>query len=332
MFFILYFGLIFCVFYVNIFYMPNVIEVKNLRKNYGTFEALKGISFELKKGEILGFLGPNGAGKTTTIQILLQIITPNSGGVNIFGLDAFKNREEVLQRMNFTSAYVNLFGALTVWQNLKVFAMLYGVKGYERIHKLLKEFEAGDLKDKKAQTLSSGQLTRVMVVKALLNDPELLLLDEPTSSLDPDIAAKMRELLQHIRTDRGLSMLYTSHNMAEIEEMCDRVIFLSHGQIVANDTPKKLTKIIPQHQLFIAFQDKPEGLEDFIKAKQLEAVITDNRVHITTTNEAIPGILGSIYQRGFKIRDLSIEEPNLEDVFLKIARDDKQTTKQTTNY
>ena len=301
--------------------MPNVIEVKNLKKSYGTFEALKGISFELGQGEILGFLGPNGAGKTTTIQMLLQIITPNSGAIKIFGLEAFKNREEVLQRMNFTSAYVHLFGSLTVWQNLKVFAMLYGLKGYERIHKLLKEFEAQDLKDKKAVTLSSGQLTRVMVIKALLNDPELLLLDEPTSSLDPDIAAKMRELLLYIRQDRGLSMLYTSHNMAEIEEMCDRVIFLSHGQIVANDTPDKLTKLIPDHQLMVTFEHQPEGLESFIKEKQLEAEITDNCVHITATNEAIPGILGSIYQRGFRIRDISIEEPNLEDVFLKIARD-----------
>src|SRR3990167_10795965 len=115
--------------------MNNVIEVKDLRKFYGKFEALKGISFSLGQGEILGFLGPNGAGKTTTIQILLQIVTPNSGAVNIFGLDAFANREEVLQRMKFTSAYVHLFGSLTVWQNLKVFAMLYGLTKYDRIHK-----------------------------------------------------------------------------------------------------------------------------------------------------------------------------------------------------
>ena len=302
--------------------MSNVIEVKNLRKSYGDFEALKGISFELKKGEILGFLGPNGAGKTTTIQTLLQIITPNSGEVDIFGLDAFKNREEVLQRMNFTSAYVHMFGSLTVMQNLKVFALLYGIKGTERINKLLKEFEAEDLKDKKAATLSSGQLTRVMVVKALLNDPELILLDEPTSSLDPDIAEKMREILKYIRQDRGVSMLYTSHNMAEIEEMCNRVIFLSHGQIVANDTPAKLTELIPDHSLLVAFQDKPADLESFISEQKLDATITDNSLHIVTTNETIPEILGNIYKRGYKIKDIRIEEPDLEDVFLKIARSD----------
>lgn len=301
--------------------MPNVIEVKNLRKNYGTFEALKGISFELGQGEILGFLGPNGAGKTTTIQMLLQIITPNSGSIKIFGLEAFKNREAVLQRMNFTSAYVHLFGSLTVWQNLKVFAMLYGLKGYDRIHKLLKEFEAENLKDKKAVTLSSGQLTRVMVIKALLNDPELLLLDEPTSSLDPDIAEKMREILLYIRQDRGLSMLYTSHNMAEIEEMCDRVIFLSHGQIVANDTPSKLTRLIPDHELNVSFSKKPENLESFLSEKNLQFEIDDNHAKIISKNETIPRILEAMYAAKFPILNISINEPNLEDVFLKIARE-----------
>ena len=300
--------------------MSNVIEVKNLRKSYGAFEALKGISFELKKGEILGFLGPNGAGKTTTIQTLLQIITPNSGEVNIFGMDAFKNREEVLQRMNFTSAYVHMFGSLTVMQNLKVFALLYGIKGTERINKLLKEFEAEDLKDKKAATLSSGQLTRVMVVKALLNDPELILLDEPTSSLDPDIAEKMREILKYIRQDRGVSMLYTSHNMAEIEEMCNRVIFLSHGQIVANDTPAKLTELIPDHTLTLRFEKLDSAIENFLRGQNLDFKQADGAIHITTTNENIPTILGNVYSQGWKIKDISIEEPDLEDVFLKIAR------------
>ena len=301
--------------------MPNIIEVKNLRKSYGKFEAIKGISFELKKGEILGFLGPNGAGKTTTIQILLNIITPNSGEVKIFGLDAFRHREQVLQRMNFTSAYVHLFGSLTVWQNLKVFAKLYGLSDYGRIHKLLKEFEAEDLKDKKAVTLSSGQLTRVMVVKALLNEPELILLDEPTSSLDPDIAEKMRAILKYIRDDRGTAMLYTSHNMMEIEEMCDRVIFLSHGQIVANDTPQKLTALIPDHQLRVRFADKPLALENWLQERGLDWRITDNEVHVTTTNEAIPSLLSEMYKDNFAIQDISIAEPDLEDVFLKIARE-----------
>ncbi|OJI06497.1 hypothetical protein BK004_03440 [bacterium CG10_46_32] len=299
----------------------NVLEVNNLQKTYNIFEALKGISFVIGKGEILGFLGPNGAGKTTTIQILLQIITPDGGDVHIFGLDAFKNREDVLQRMNFTSAYVHLFGSLTVWENLKVFAMLYGVQGTKRITKLLKEFEAEDLKDKKAVTLSSGQLTRVMVIKALLNEPELLLLDEPTSSLDPDIAEKMREILKEIHRTRNISMLYTSHNMAEIEEMCSRVIFLSHGEIVANDTPKKLTRLIPNHKLRVLFDDDPKELPAFLKKHSIKGKISDRTLHVTAENEEIPNILGALFKAGYKIHDITIEEPDLEDVFLKIARE-----------
>ena len=301
--------------------MEQVLEVKDLKKSYKEFNALKGISFSIQKGEILGFLGPNGAGKTTTIQILLQIITPNEGEVNIFGVDAFKNREDVLQRMNFTSAYVHLFGTLTVWENLKVFAGLYGVKNQNKITKLLKEFEVDDLINKQAVTLSSGQLTRVMVVKALLNDPELLLLDEPTSSLDPDIALKMREILKEVHRTRKISMLYTSHNMAEIEDMCDRVIFLSHGEIVANDTPENLTQLIPNHDLRVTFEDDPKHIRAFLKEKKIKGKILGQTLHVTAENEEIPNILGKLYAYGCKIKDIDIEEPDLEDVFLKIARD-----------
>jgi ABC-2 type transport system ATP-binding protein len=299
----------------------NILEVKNLHKSYGKFEALKGISFFIEKGEILGLLGPNGAGKTTTIQILLQIITPNEGEMNIFEMDAFKKREDVLQRMNFTSAYVHLFGSLTVWENLKVFAGLYGVKNQNKITKLLKEFEAYDLRDKKAVTLSSGQLTRIMVVKALLNDPELLLLDEPTSSLDPEIALKMREILKEIHRTRNISMLYTSHNMAEVEDMCSRVIFLSHGEIVANDTPENLTQLVPNHELKVTFDNEPKELLELLKKDNVKAKISENTLHITTENEEIPNILGKIYAQGQKIKNIDIDEPDLEDVFLKIARD-----------
>jgi len=301
--------------------MENILEVKNLYKFYKSFEALKGISFNLKHGETLGLLGPNGAGKTTTIQILLQLITPEKGVVNIFGKDAFKNREYVLQRMNFTSAYVHMFGALSVYENLKVFALLYGIKGSEKINKLIKEFDAEDLRNKKAQTLSSGQLTRVMIIKALLNDPDLLLLDEPTSSLDPEMASKFREILKEVRKKRNISILYTSHNMAEIEEMCDRVIFLSHGEIVANDTPQKLTQIIPDHTLRVEFFEKPEKIESFLSDRKIDAQLENNILSIITADEAIPILLQEMYNAGYKIKDISIDEPDLEDVFLKFARE-----------
>jgi len=301
--------------------MENILEVKNLYKFYGSFEALKGISFCIGKGETLGLLGPNGAGKTTTIQILLQIITPEKGIVKIFGKDAFKNREDVLQRMNFTSAYVHMFGALSVYENLKVFAKLYGLQGRKKIDELIKEFDAEELLDKKAQTLSSGQLTRVMIIKALLNDPELLLLDEPTSSLDPDMASRFREILKEVRKKRGVSMLYTSHNMAEIEEMCDRVIFLSHGEIVANDSPQKLTRIIPDHTLRVEFAQKPDKIEAFLKERRISAQLKNNVLNIVTADEAIPVLLQEMYRANYKIKNISIDEPDLEDVFLKFARE-----------
>ena len=300
--------------------MQPILEVENLHKFYGSFEALKGISFDLKRGETLGFLGPNGAGKTTTIQILLQLITPEKGQVNIFGMPSFAHREAVLGRMNFTSAYANLFGALSVRENLKVFAMLYGIKGTKRINDLIDEFSANDLRDKKAQTLSSGQLTRVMIIKALLNEPELLLLDEPTSSLDPDMAARFRDVLKETREKRGISMLYTSHNMSEIEEMCDRVIFLSHGRIVANDSPKKLTKLIPDHTLSVSFEKRPDDLDKFLKDRRIEAKNDEGILRIVATNEAIPAILKEMYNADYKIKNISIDEPDLEDVFLKFAR------------
>ena len=299
-----------------------MLEIRNLTKKFGKTIAVNTISFTVLKGKVVGLLGPNGAGKSTTIEMVLGLIEPTSGTIEIFGKNISTHREEVLSRINYSSAYIQFMSRLTVFENLKVFAMLYNVKQKDKkIRSIAEELEITDLLNTLFFKLSSGQKTRIVFAKTLLNDPEFLLLDEPTASLDPDIAFKVRELLQKINRERGVSMLYTSHNMAEVEEMCDRVIFLSHGQIVANDTPDKLTKLIPDHQLMVTFEHQPEGLESFIKEKQLEAEITDNCVHITATNEAIPGILGSIYQRGFRIRDISIEEPNLEDVFLKIARD-----------
>jgi ABC-2 type transport system ATP-binding protein len=221
--------------------MKNIIEVKNLVKKFGEFTAVNGISFSIEEGKITGLLGPNGAGKTTTIQMLLDIITPTSGDIHIFGLDAKKNREEVLGRMNFSSPYVSLPSNLKVIENLKTFARLYGVKNIDaRIHELADYFEIRDLLPKMTSSLSTGQLTRVNLTKALLNEPKLLLLDEPTASLDPDIADRTRQMFLKIQKEKGVAILYTSHNMAEVEEICDRVIFINHGVIQDQGTPDEL--------------------------------------------------------------------------------------------
>jgi len=221
----------------------SVVEVRKLTKRFERVTAVNEISFEIYQGEILGMLGPNGAGKTTTIQMLLGVTTPTSGQIRILGLDLNRRREEILGQVNFSSSYVSLPQSLTVWENLRVFAQLYHVRNYrEKIDRLLSVFEIAPLRDTVSRKLSTGQSTRVSLAKALLNDPKILFLDEPTASLDPDIADKTRSMLKTIRAQSGLTILYTSHNMREMEEMSDRIIFLNKGEIISTGTPAEIMK------------------------------------------------------------------------------------------
>jgi ABC-2 type transport system ATP-binding protein len=215
-----------------------ILEAVKLVKVFGESTALDGLSFAVAKGESLGLLGVNGAGKTTAMNLLLGLTTPTSGQVRMFGLDLWKHRIEILKKVNFSSAYTNLPSNLLVWQNLTVFAKLYGVKRpKERIEHLLELLDITHLRKSVTGRLSAGESTRVNLAKALLNEPELLLLDEPTASLDPDIADRVRKLLRKLQAETGLSVLYTSHNMRDIEEVCDRLIFLHGGKVLAEGTP-----------------------------------------------------------------------------------------------
>jgi ABC-2 type transport system ATP-binding protein len=244
----------------------NVIEVRSLTKRFGDVTAVDGISFELRRGEILGLLGPNGAGKTTTIQLLLGLTTPSEGEVRIFGLDPARQRREILQRVNFSSTYVSLPSNLKVRENLNVFARLYGLrKPRGKIEELLELLEIPEVLDRVTGALSSGQQTRIHLAKALINDPEILFLDEPTASLDPDIAAKVRDVLRRVQRERGVSMIYTSHNMREVELMCDRVMFLAGGRIVASGTPSEVVeraRSASLEDLFIAIARGDQEGED----------------------------------------------------------------------
>jgi ABC-2 type transport system ATP-binding protein len=218
-----------------------VVQVHNLTKRFGEFTAVNGISFEIRPGEILGLLGPNGAGKTTTIQMLLGLITPTSGSIHVFGHDLATHREEILQQVNFSSTYISMPYALTVEENLKVVGGLYGLPAVrQRIDDIMKKLEMEDIRHKLTRKLSSGQMTRLTLAKAFLTEPKILFLDEPTASLDPDIAHKIRALLKEERRSSGVSMLYTSHNMREMEEMSDRIIFLQRGAIVAEGTAQEI--------------------------------------------------------------------------------------------
>lgn len=230
--------------------MSAVIEVRNLAKKFDKAIAVEDISFTIEKGEFVGLLGQNGAGKSTTIQILLGLITPTSGDVRIFGYSPWKERVKVLERSNFSSAYVAMPPNLQVRENLEVFARLYGVRNRSRkIDELLSLFAVDHLARKMTGALSSGESTRVNLCKALLNDPELLLLDEPTASLDPDIADKVRGLLRQIQKERGLTVVYTSHNMTDVEELCHRVLFLHRGRIIAQGTPGEIVENLGESSL-----------------------------------------------------------------------------------
>lgn len=242
--------------------MSIILSVKNLTKTYKDFTAVNDVSFEVREGEVVGLLGPNGAGKTTTIHMILGLLTPSSGSIQIFGQNLRDNREEVLARMNFAAPYAALPYNLTVYQNLAVFALLYGIRDYkEKITILLKEFGLAQFRGHKTGALSSGEQTRLVLAKAFLNDPKFLLFDEPTASLDPAIARELRATIYKKTEELQGAILWTSHNMREMETMCDRILFLSHGKIVASGTPEELRSKFGKQDLeevFISLVEKSE--------------------------------------------------------------------------
>lgn len=302
-----------------------ILEVKHLIKTYGDYTAVNDISFSIKKGEVLGFLGPNGAGKTTTIQILLGITKHNGGNIFYFDKEFSKNREYCLQRINFTSAYNNLQGKITVMENLNVYASLYGVKNHrKKIQQLVEYFEIPHLLDKIFWNLSAGQRTRVNLVKSLINDPELLLMDEPTASLDPDIADKTLTLIEQLKKERELTILFTSHNMDEVTRVCDNVIFLDHGRIVAEDTPMNLTKQVGQAKLKLLFEGGVNDFKDYLESRKQNFVFpSKNTVIIDTEEKLIPKLIFGISKINIYITDIEVQKPTLDDVFLEIARKGK---------
>jgi ABC-2 type transport system ATP-binding protein len=245
--------------------LPGVLTATGLSKRYGDTIAVDGISFDVGSREIVGLLGPNGAGKTTTINMILGVLEPTSGTILIEGVDLAARRSQALDRTNFAAVYAPLPGNLTVAQNLRIFGLIYGVRNLaERIEALLREFDLETLRDRKCGVLSSGEQTRASLAKAMLNRPQLLLLDEPTASLDPSAARDIRKRIRDF-TSRGTGgVLWTSHNMYEVQEVCDRVLFLSHGKILLEGDPKTLPAEHGKEsleELFITVAREPLALE-----------------------------------------------------------------------
>ena len=221
--------------------MSPILETKSLVKDFGAIRAVDNLNLSLNLGTITALLGGNGAGKTTTLSMLLGLLIPTSGQISIFGHDFVNNRYAALKRMNFSSPYVDLPQRLTVRENLTVYAKLYRVKKpKERIDQVCEEFRLQELLDRRVRKLSSGQKTRVSLAKSLINRPEFLLLDEPTASLDPDTTSCIRDFLKNYRDAQGATILFASHDMREVELLCDEVLLMKKGKLIERGSPQEL--------------------------------------------------------------------------------------------
>lgn len=302
----------------------NILQIKNLTKRFGNFTAVNNISFSLREGEILGFLGPNGAGKTTTIQMLLGVLTPTSGEILYFNKNLSRHREEILEKVNFSSTYTNLPWDLTVRENLNYISHLYHINNRkQRMEKIIGIFRLEKLLHQQMEELSSGQITRVNLAKAFINFPRVLLLDEPTASLDPESAQYIRHFLLEERRKFKVSIIFTSHNMAEVEEICDRVIFINHGKIIADNTPENLAKTIDICHMELNI---PDGLKRTIKKCEEEKLsyrLEGRYIIIDLKEKEIARFLQDLMEVGVVYDQIAINKPTLEDYFIATAKKTK---------
>lgn len=288
-----------------------------------TYMAVDNVSFDVGPGEIVGFLGANGAGKTTTIQMLLGTLTPTSGLISYFGYNFKDHRHEALRKIGYSSGYERLPARLTIMENLDIVGRIYGLSVLQRaaqIEKLLTAFGMWEKRNHQTGTLSAGQATRVMLAKAFIADPEIVLLDEPTASLDPEIAHEVRAFILAQRKERNISILITSHNMDEVAELCDRVLVLKNGSIIANSTPHELAQSISQISLQLTITGGFERLLEHLR--KTKHVFTDEAcvVSIKLDEHAIAQFLTDLGTLAVSYSHISINKPTLEDYFLSITK------------
>ncbi len=303
----------------------SILSVEQLTKTFSTkegmFTVINDVSFQLAQGEILGILGPNGAGKTTIIQILLSTLTPTSGKISYFGKDFFRNRSQVLEHISFASSYVKLPSQLKVRENLDIYAQLYGVVNRtKRISEFLDRFGIGHLANKETGLLSAGEMTRVMLIKAFIGAPKIVLLDEPTASLDPDIAHEVRSFIMEQQKENNVSIVITSHNMDEVTEICSRVLVLRKGTIIADDTPQNLARSVSRAHIKLIPEDTAT-LTMFLEKNELSFKHEGNCIFIEINEQDIAPFLMRLADNNIRYTQISIEEPSLEDYFIAIAQD-----------
>jgi ABC-2 type transport system ATP-binding protein len=312
----------------------SVLRVHNLTKVYDsgiwpfqnrtTYTAVQDISFKIDKGEILGFLGPNGAGKTTTIQMLLGTLAPTKGSITYFDVDFASHQIQCLKRIGYASGYDKLPGQLTVEENLDLVGRVYGISKSirsQQINKLLTHFGIAHTRTRHTGHLSAGQSTRVLLAKAFLADPDIVLLDEPTASLDPDIAHEVRQFILAQRNERGTSILITSHNMAEVTELCDRVLVLKKGTIIANNTPLELAQSTSKVKIHLSITSPLEQALAYIQSSAITYTIQHSELVVELEEQAIAKFLAQLSGHLIEYAQISIDKPTLEDYFLSIAKE-----------
>ncbi len=301
--------------------MP-VLEVQNLTKSYLNKQIVAPVSFSLGRGEILGILGPNGAGKTTLLSMLLGLLEPTAGTIRYFGQEFEKNKSNILARIGTASAYAQLPAPLTIWRNLDIYGRLYGLSKNnrtQRIKVLLQKLEIEHLQNQNVQHLSAGEMTRAIIIKAFLHNPELVLLDEPTASLDVEIASKIRHFILEQQKEQ-VSCIITSHNMADMTELCDRIIVLDKGKIVTMGTPEELVSQIQTCKVQLMAEPLHlQKLVEFAQSHSLPFSLLVNEIELEVQTLEVAPILQEITKQGIAYVHLKIQEPTLEDYFLSIA-------------
>lgn len=305
----------------------DILEVKELKKTFKKTPVIKGISFDMQEGEILGILGPNGAGKTTTLQMLLGILTPSSGTISVFGQDLKTHKSSILEHMNFSSTYTDLPWRITVGENLIWTSWLYNLANRKkRLDRIKTIFRLEKLWNQSFGSLSAGQRTRVNLARSMVNFPRLLLLDEPTASLDPEVALYIREFFAKQRQEFNTSIILTSHNMAEVESLCDRVMILKEGRIINIDTPANLAKKIIHSRLNLRVTKNAPQLEKLLTNRDLPFIRSDQGYAITVKEQLLPLFLYEVTKHNIHYSEISIDKPTLEDYFLKVAKSNNETT------
>ena len=300
------------------------IEVENLVKKYGDFEAVKGISFKVNKGEIFAFLGPNGAGKTTTVHVLTTLLRLTSGKATVAGHDVVKKPMEVRKRIGIVFQDPSLDRELTAYENMYIHGRIYGLTGNkleEKIERLLKFVELWEFRDKPVKTFSGGMQRRLEIARSLLHEPEILFLDEPTIGLDPQTRAHIWDYIKAMKEEHNMTIFLTTHYMDEAEQLADRIAIIDHGKIIAEGTANELKKLVGNDVVYLKLE-APEEVKclkaEFIKGCK---ILADGKVQLEVENaaEALPKLFTLVQHLGVKILEVTYHRPTLNDVFLHLT-------------